>query len=272
MDRTLVIALLVGVLQGIFEWLPISSEGNLAIILSWIGSSPEQAVGFALFLHLGTVVSATAYYRGEIRDVLVLIPDWRLGKATEGEFLEVTFLAVATLVSSIVGVAAYVALGEIVAELTGGMIVAAIGVLLVVTGLFQRLSAATTFGDRAEPTVFDAVLVGVAQGLAILPGISRSGSTTGVLLLRGHDGPASFRFSFLLSIPAALGGGLLAVFDTGLEGTTVLGALVALAAAAVVGYLTIDGLMRVVHRVSFWGVCVGLGGLAIFGGALLVVA
>jgi len=139
-----------------------------------------------------------------------------------------------------------------------------------VTGVFQRLSTTLEQTPRTTPTLRDAILVGLAQGLAILPGISRSGSTTGVLLLRGYAAPASFRLSFLLSIPAAIGGGILAMFDTGLSGIAITHGLVALGTAAVVGYLTIDALMRIVHRVPFWGVCLGLGGLAVGGGVLLL--
>jgi undecaprenyl-diphosphatase len=270
MDRSLLVAIVVGVLQGVFEWLPISSEGNLTVILSWLGESPEQAVAFALFVHLGTALSATAYYRGEIRDELALLQTWRPEHATADSHATTTFLAVATLVSGVVGIASYAVLEEVVSSLTGGAVIVVIGVLLVTTGAFQRLSASVDRTPRANPGLLDAVLVGVAQGVAILPGISRSGSTTGVLLLRGHEGPASFRLSFLLSIPAAVGGGLLAALDTGLAGVTLVGGVAALASAALVGYLTIDALMRVVERVAFWVVCVGLGALAIAGGVLVL--
>ena len=270
MDRSLLVAVVVGVLQGIFEWLPISSEGNLTVVLSWLGESPEQAVAFALFVHLGTALSATAYYRGEIREELGLLWTWRPARATADSHATTTFLAVATLVSGVVGLASYAVLEEVVSALTGGAVVVAIGVLLVATGAFQRLSASVDRTPPENPGLLDAVLVGVAQGVAILPGISRSGSTTGVLLLRGHEGPASFRLSFLLSIPAAVGGGLLAALDTGLAGVTLVGGVAALASAALVGYLTIDALMRVVERVAFWVVCVGLGALAIAGGVLVL--
>ena len=270
MDRSLVVALVVGALQGVFEWLPISSEGNVALALSLLGRSPEDAVAFALFLHLGTALSATVYYRGELREVAGLLPAWRPGVAFEGEQASVTFLAVGTLVSGVVGIAAYATLDAVVSALTGGLFVVLVGVLLVLTGLFQRRSGSGTGGGRDEPDLLDALLVGVAQGVAILPGVSRSGTTTGALLLRGHDGPDSFRYSFLLSIPAAVGGGLLAYLDTGLGQLTPTGMVVALATAAVVGYLTIDALMRVVERVSFWAVCVGLGALAMVGGLLVV--
>jgi undecaprenyl-diphosphatase len=270
MEKSILIAVLVGVLQGVFEWLPISSEGNIALVLSWMGSSPDRAVAFALFLHLGTALSATVYYRGELRDLITLGSRWRPKRAFEEDTVVVTFLGVATVVSGVVGLAAYAVLEQVVSALTGGAIVVLIGVLLVGTGIFQRLSTPVTSEGTEHPTTVDAVLVGVAQGLAILPGVSRSGMTTGTLLLRGYDGPAAFRFSFILSIPAAIGGGLLAYLGTGLATVTPRAAGIALLAAFLVGYATIDVLLRIVHRVAFWGVCVGLGSLAVVGGLLVI--
>lgn len=270
MDRSILIALLVGVLQGVFEWLPISSEGNIALVLSWLGSSPDHAVAFALFLHLGTALSATVYYRGEVGDLFRQSVAWRPRTALDDETVVVSFLGVATLVSGFVGIAAYTVLEQVVSALTGGAMVVLIGVLLVGTGLFQRVSTPKASAGTERPAVVDAVLVGIAQGLAILPGVSRSGMTTGTLLLCGYDGPAAFRFSFILSIPAAVGGGLLAYLDTGLGSVTPRAAGVALLAAFLVGYATIDGLLRIVHRVAFWGVCLGLGFLAIVGGLLVI--
>ena len=271
MSIGVVTALLLGILQGIFEWLPISSEGNLTVILSWLGSSPQAAVNLALFLHFGTAISSTLYYRQRIRALLETAVKWRPGAAFSSTHAPVTFLALATLVSGLVGIAAYALLEELISVLTGGAVIVVIGLLLILTGLFQRLSGESDFTGRRDPTVLDALLVGAAQGVAILPGISRSGSTTGVLLLRGYDEELSFEFSFLLSIPAAIGGGLLAVMDTGLGSVTPLEGIVALAAAAIVGYLSIHTLLRIVRRVSFVGVCVGLGTLAVVGGIAVAV-
>jgi len=270
MDRGLVVAILVGALQGVFEWLPISSEGNLTVVLAWLGASPERAVAFALFLHLGTALSATVYYRGELRELVSQVPAWRPAQARRGENALVTFLGVATLVSGVVGGGAYLVLDEVVSALTGGAVVVVIGGLLVVTGLFQRLSDDAAATSAPDLRLTDAALVGAAQGLAILPGISRSGMTTGTLLLRQYDGGTAFRLSFLLSIPAAVGGGGLAYLDTGLGGVSGTEAGVALLAAFLVGYATIDLLLRVVRRVAFWGVCLGLGGLAVVGGLLVI--
>ena len=262
MDR-LWLAVVVGILQGVFEWLPISSEGNIAIYLTAVeGLPPTAATEFALFLHVGTALAATVYYRGELTALLRDLPAWR--PAAPAATPDLTFLVVATLVSGAVGLAAYATLEEVFPALAGGAFIIVVGLLLVATGILQRI-ASTRLGDREEPTLLDAVLVGALQGLAVLPGVSRSGTTVSAMLVRGYDAEASFRLSFLLSIPAALGAGLLVLAD-GVPTLSPAAAAVALVVAAGVGYLTIDGLLRVVARVAFWAVCLGLGGLAILGG------
>jgi undecaprenyl-diphosphatase len=264
-----VVGVLLGLVQGIFEWLPISSEGNVAIALRALGRSADDAVGYALFLHVGTAVSATAYYRDEFADALAGVTDWRPGSAFD-EHATVSYIVLAMAVSGVVGIVAYTALEAVVSELAGGAFVALVGVLLVLTGLLQRYASADVAASKADPDAVDAVFVGAMQGLAILPGVSRSGTTASALLFRGHDGESAFRLSFLLSVPAALAAGALEVVESGgIPGTDPGATVAALVVAAVVGYLTIDALMRVVERVSFWLVCVGLGSLAIVGGALV---
>jgi undecaprenyl-diphosphatase len=182
----------------------------------------------------------------------------------------VMFYVIATLTSGIVGISCYLLLQEIITAFAGGTVVLIIGCLLLFVGLFQRLSAATQTVSSPDPRISDAILVGAAQGIAILPGITRSGMTTGTLLLRGYDGSDAFEYSFVLSIPAAIGAGLLAGIDAGLQGFTPVGALAAFLTAAGVGYLAIDALLRLVDRIAFWVVCIGLGGLAVLGGILVL--
>lgn len=262
-----VVAVLLGIVQGVLEWLPISSEGNLALVLTIMGSSPEASVQYALFLHLGTAASAATYYRKDLLMLAERLPQWRLRRANSSEQHEVTFLALATLVSGIVGLGAYFIVIDRVSALSGGSFIALIGALLVVTGIVQRLGGDDTRTASGQPGVFDAVLVGIGQGLAILPGISRSGTTVGVFLLRGHDGETAFRLSFLLSIPAAVGAATLALVENDVG--FALSASVALLVSAVVGYATIGLLMETVRRISFWAVCVALGSLAMVGGVLV---
>lgn len=267
MPQSVIVPIILGVLQGIFEWLPISSEGNITVILTTLGYQPGAAVSLALFLHLGTAVSAAIYYRTTIGTILRSLRDWFRGETAPAPLV---FYFVATLTSGIVGISSYTLLQEVVSVLTGGAVVILIGVLLVLMGAFQYVSVEKTAASSSDPTLIDAVLVGIAQGLAILPGITRSGMTTGTLLLRGYDGSDAFQFSFVLSIPAAIGGGMLAAVDSGLQGFSLLGAGAAFLTAAVVGYLSIDVLLRLVDRISFASVCLSLGTLAVVGGLLVM--
>lgn len=266
------VAILAGVVQGIVEWLPVSSQGNLALVLTFLGTNPAVAVQLALFLQLGTTVSAAAYYRDEITAALRATPSWRPSRAYEGESAIVSYIGIASLCTGLVGIPLYVFAVDLAGQLTGGVFIAGIGVLLILTGGIQLASESVGLGGREKPTFTDSVLVGAVQGIAILPGVSRSGVTTSALLFRSYDPPAAFRLSFLLSIPASLGAAALTLVGAGgLPGITPIAAGVALAVSGVVGYLTIGALMRFVDRVPFWAVCFGLGGLAILGGGVVAV-
>jgi undecaprenyl-diphosphatase len=264
----LLFAVLIGLVQGIVEWLPISSQGNVSIVVTLVSDiDPVVAVDLALFVQLGTILSAATYYREDIATALRSVPGWRPRRAYSPQHADTTFIVLASAATGIVGIPLYLTLREAVSGLAGGLFIAVIGGLLVVTGLLQRASEAIELTLKETPTLFDTLLVGGLQGLTILPGISRSGTTVSVMLLRGYEPPASLRLSFLLSIPASLGAAILVVLTGGgLPGISPLAALVALATSAVVGYVTIDALMRVVERVAFWLVCLGLGGLAVVGG------
>jgi len=267
-----VVAAIVGVAQGILEWLPVSSEGSVAIVVTALtGATPAIATRLALFVHAGTALSALAYYRGEVATVLESLRGWAPRTAFESDTADLSFLVLATLATGITGLPAYLLLDALVSELTGGAFIALVGGLLVLTGLLQRFATWVSFDERATPDWVDALLVGGLQGLAILPGISRSGTTVSALLLRGHEGESSLRLSFLLSIPAALAANALVLVSDGVPAVSPTAALIALAVSAVVGYLTVDALVRLVRRVPFWAVCVGFGGLAVVGGGLLLV-
>ncbi|ELY67345.1 undecaprenyl-diphosphate phosphatase [Natrinema versiforme] len=265
-----VVAILAGIVQGVVEWLPVSSQGNLSLFLTLAGTDPAVAVQLALFLQVGTTLSAATYYRDDIAAAVRAVPSWRPGDAYRGENAIASYVVVATLMTGLVGIPLYVYAVDLAGQLTGGVFIAVIGVLLVLTGGLQLVSESMSIGIRDAPTLLDSVLVGAVQGVAILPGISRSGVTTSALLFRSYDPPTAFRLSFLLSIPASLGAAALTVAGAGgLPGIALGPALVALSLSAVVGYCTIDALMKAVDRVPFWLVCFGLGTFAIVGGGMV---
>nr|WP_272494335.1 undecaprenyl-diphosphate phosphatase [Natronomonas aquatica] len=264
----LLFAILIGFVQGVLEWLPISSQGNVSIAVTLVSDiDPAVAVDLALFVQLGTILSAATYYRADIKTALEHLPGWRPWTAYSEDNAEITFIGLASAATGVVGIPLYLTLRAAVSGLASGLFIAVIGGLLISTGLLQRASEAIDIDPKETPTLSDTLLVGGLQGVTILPGISRSGTTVSVLLLRGYSGTTSLRLSFLLSIPASLGAALLVVLSgDGLPGISPAAAAVALAVSAVVGFVTIDALMRFVERVPFWQVCLGLGGLAVVGG------
>ena len=267
------LAVLVGLVQGLLEWLPVSSEGAVALLAAVVGGfSPQVAVQFGLFLHLGTAISATAYYRDEIRDLFGDVTDWRAGVAFGPDTADRSFVGLATLATGVTGIPALLALESVLTDVEGAAFVAIIGVLLLVTGLVQRFAEEVSLGDRTLPTWLDAVLVGGLQGFTILPGISRSGTTVSALLLRGHEGETSLRLSFLLSIPASIAASLIVLASDGVPAINPTAGALALAVSAVVGYLAVDALVRLVRKVPFWSVCVGFGALAVLGGGVVMLA
>lgn len=267
-----VVALLAGIAQGIVEWLPISSQGNLSLVLTLAGIRPDQVLQLALFLQIGTTVSSALYYRDEINDAIEATPTWRPRTAFEGPNAVTSFLIVASTATGFVGIPLYVTALGVASEVAGSVFILAIGALLVITGVVQLAARRVDLATRSRPTLADAIIVGTLQGLAILPGISRSGITTSGLLFRGYDGPSAFKLSFLLSIPAGVGAGIVSALAAGgIPGISAEAAFVALVTSATVGYATIDILMRIAETVPFWLICFGLGGLAILGGGIGVV-
>ncbi|MFC7041703.1 undecaprenyl-diphosphate phosphatase [Halonotius sp. GCM10025705] len=267
-----IIAVLAGMVQGIVEWLPVSSQGNLSLFLTAIGTNPEVALQLALFLQLGTTISAVSYYRDELAAALRRIPSWQPEAAFEPENALVSYLLVASVATGLIGIPLYVFAVDIAGDLTGGIFISVIGVLLIITGLLQLRTESEPSGSKQEPTFLDACLVGAAQGIAILPGISRSGMTTSTLLFRSYEPTTAFTLAFLLSIPASIGAAVLTLLDAGgIPGISPPTAAIALVTSGIVGYGTIDILLRIVDRVPFWGICFGLGGVAIVGGGIITV-
>ncbi len=232
-------ALASGLLQGLLEWLPVSSSGQVSLILmGLLGVTPDYAYRFSLFLHLGTAFSALVWFRDRLLEAL-----------RGGEVLG--FLVYSYVASMVVGGPVYlVASGLAVDRLT-----LIIGVLLVVTGLLLETSRKGG-GAGGVPRPLDAVLVGVAQGFAVLPGLSRSAVTIAVLALRGYRPEVAVEYSFIASIPVTLTAGLyeaLGGVGGGLEG------VVASAAAFAAGLVSIGFMVGLARRVRLGPFLVALG-------------
>ncbi len=248
---SLIAAIISGLLQGVLEWLPVSSEGNLVILLSQMfGYSVEETLNTAIFLHIGTGVAASIYFRKQVFRILTLsTPD------DKDMFFK---LFAMTMLAGLVGFPIFMFLN--ISVVIGEALLALTGIALIATGLLQR-EAKKAKKDVAELSWSLSILLGIAQGLAIIPGLSRSGLTTSIMLFRDFDGEEAFRTSFLMSIPVSFAAafGLMLVKGFQPDQYSAIAAIV----AGMVGYLTIDRLLAIAKRFSFWKICVGLGALAI---------
>ena len=255
------IAILLGAIQGIVEWLPVSSEGAVAVTSTFALDRPlEEAVKFALWLHVGTVPSVLIALRREIQTLAT-----KLVKSPRGGSPVVAFLLVATGVSGLIGAPILIGLEELSGRV-GGVAMGVVGAFMLVTGTVQLRRSTVGSRSQEDVTHLDAVLAGAAQGVAVIPGLSRSGMTVAVLAARNFDRRDALILSFLMGVPASLAAALYAGFSSGLgpsrEG------IVAAAVAFVVGLVTIRALLRLVERVNFGWFVIAIGLVMILSASL----
>lgn len=255
-------ALLLGLLQGVTEFLPVSSSGHLAIAQHFMTDFSQPGVLFDVLLHVATMGAVILYFRRECL-LLATSPFRRNDEATLYRRL-LLLLVVGSVPTAIIGLLFKDYFEGLFHNLT------VVALMLLVTGTLLFLSERFRRGTRKEDqlTWSDALLVGTVQGGAIIPGISRSGSTIAALLLKGVDGETAARFSFLLALPAIFGAALLSVGDM----TTVAAAdlpsyMAGMLTAFGAGLLSIHLLLAVVRRkrlFAFAIYCWLAGGLFLF--------
>jgi undecaprenyl-diphosphatase len=232
-----------GALQGATEFLPVSSSGHLAIAQYYLSDFSQPGILFDVLLHLGTMIAVMIYFRRDV--TALLISPWNRTAAGEKDRRLLWLLIVGSIPTGIIGLAGK----DLATSLFHNMTV--VGGCLLITGILLFLSerVRAKVSGRTDLTTSDALITGVLQGLAILPGISRSGSTIAGLLLRGVDGETAARFSFLLALPAVFGATLLSLKDLQ---SVPSGELPLYAAGAVcallVGLISIHFLMAIIRR------------------------
>lgn len=247
-------AVLLGAVQGLTEFLPVSSSGHLVLMQHLLGV-PEVGVSFDVLLHLATLLAVVIYFRRELAQALVQ-RDWYLG----------LLVLVGSLPAAVVGLL----LEDFVSSLFQN--VRAVGAAFLFTGAILYLAerrgrGAQRDGGWESIGVRDAFFIGLGQAVAIIPGVSRSGSTIAAGMARGIERTLAARFSFFLSMPVIAGAGLLELPHLWTEGTlyspaALVGGFIA---AFWGGWLAISSLLAVLQRgrLSLFSWYVWLLGLAI---------
>jgi undecaprenyl-diphosphatase len=233
-----------GVIQGLTEFLPISSSAHLVLAERLLGMY-SPGVLFEASLHLGTLAAILVWFRSDIAELLHALT--RQGSIERRK--EIGLLVLATVPILVVGL---LLRGEVDA-LFSSLWIVSIGLLASGSIL---LATARRRASRRAPRALDAVAIGLAQAASILPGVSRSGTTIGIGILSGVAPDRAARFSFLLAIPAIAGAGIVSVWDAVKGGTAaasnVGGILVGTLVAFLVGLAAIRFLLAVVARGRLW--------------------
>ncbi len=241
---------LLGIIQGLTEFLPVSSSGHLVIGQELLGWN-EPGIFFDVALHIGTLIAVCIVFRHDIWQLALGalrlplnggLKDARKLGLEERMFL---FVAAGTIPVVLVGLFAR----KYVLDLFGSITVVCLNLL--VTGTFLW---ATRYASSAHPKhldrmgIRDALVIGLAQSFAVMPGISRSGATISAGLYMGLDRELAGRFSFLLFTPAVIGAIILESAHMNLSEIQVGSTLLGMFTGAVVGYVALRILLKVVHR------------------------
>ena len=231
---------LLGIIQGLTEFLPVSSSGHLVIFQSLL--AVPHSIAFDVVVHLATALAVVVFFWKDIIKILDPRSEIRTRKL-------LLYLIIGTIFTGILGLG----FKDFFESLFSSVF--AVGCFLILNGTFILLGEWIGKGKRKleDMNIWDAVLIGLAQGCAIAPGLSRSGTTISASLGRNLDRTLAARFSFLLSVPAILGAGLIqskTIIKAGTIGIGLGPLLLGFAAAFISGWFAIKIFMNIIQRTS----------------------
>ncbi|MDO8628155.1 MAG: undecaprenyl-diphosphate phosphatase [Nanoarchaeota archaeon] len=216
--------IILAIIQGLTEWLPISSSGHLALAEYFLGMKTD--IAYDLALHLGTLLAVLIYFRKELWNMTKVLFTW---KTNDEQFQLIGKLALASIITGIFGYLFY----DIIATSFYNLTI--IGLLFIINGIYLVYTA--RYQGNKKTTWKHAAIIGTAQLFSLFSSISRSGATIGTALLLGIKKEEAFKFSFLLSIPAILGANIYMLNNETISWNpiNILGIII----AAIVGYLAL---------------------------------
>ena len=235
-------SLLLGIIQGLTEFLPVSSSGHLEIFKVFLDFSYDStnSLFFTLIVHLATAISAIIYFWKDVKEIIVSLINFKKD--------ENTFFAFYILVSMIpAGLAGYFFESEINYLFNGNLML--VGFMLILTSLILYLS--DRFNNSSKRlNLKSSLIIGVAQALAILPGISRSGATIGTSIFLGLNRDIAAKFSFLMVVPIIFGSSLKIILDNEIEfnKNNISNYLVGFSSALISGYYACKWMIIFVKR------------------------
>jgi len=235
----LISALFLGIVQGLTEWLPVSSSGHLVIVQQIMKMNVPLL--FDVMLHFGTLLAVIVFFWKDILKILKSLFTLDF-KSKEGKLI--IFIIVGTVPVALAGFIFH----DIIESFFSNLL--AVGISLIITGIILLLTKKSQ--GKKELTLFDSILIGIAQAFALIPGISRSGATISTGLFRKIDKKTVFKFSFLLSIPAIIGANLLELIKEPIVETDILPLFICVITSALIGYLSLKILYSMLKKGKFY--------------------
>lgn len=261
-----------GIVQGITEFLPVSSSGHLAILQNLFHINTESTMLFDILLHIGTLAAVFTVYHKDIRKMITAFfqiignlffnlrifflnrihkTSLKYRRVVHNNYQKfVVLIFISTIPTALIGFAGR----ELVSAASSTLLIP--GICLLMTGVLLLIADNSPEGRKVPKDISakNAILIGIAQGFSTLPGLSRSGTTITACLLCGMDRRFAVKYSFLLSVPAVLGAAVLELRDAAAEplSASALGvSLAGMVTAAVVGYISIKTLLILVRGKKF---------------------
>jgi len=231
--------LILAIIQGITEWLPISSSGHLVVVQQHLGLQ-EVPLIFDVSLHVGTLCVVVVAFRKDIVEIVKAL--YKLDFESEEGKLAM-YIVLGSIPTAIIGLLFH----DIFKLLFNSTL--AVGTALIITGFILYFSKLRKNGE--ELSYLDSLLIGIAQGVAIAPGISRSGVTLSMGFLRRIKKEVVFRYSFLLSIPAVIGATVMESKDLMVGEVDMVVLLFGVVVSMVVGYVSLKLLLKIVLKEEF---------------------
>ena len=225
--------LILALIQGLTEWLPVSSSGHLVIMEKILGLNLPLI--YNITLHIGTVIVVLTFFREDVIRIIKAVIKLNF-KCDEGKMA--IFIIIGSIPIAISGFIFYDFFKSLFSNLL------AVGVALLITGFVLFFSDRKIGFEKMD--IFDSLVIGLAQAFTIIPGISRSGLTVSTALMRKIDKATAFRFSFLLSIPAILGATLNEVQEFSLINVDIILLFLGIITSMIVGYVSLIFLRKLV--------------------------
>lgn len=267
-------AVILGLIQGLAEFLPISSSGHLALMQQWFGIEEDKVLLFAVLLHVGTLVSVFIVYWKDVWELIkelgLTIRDIFTGRGLRIQERPTRKLGVMIIVATIPTGIIGILFNDFFNSLYNSVI--PIGIGLIITGFLLILAERMGSASRGiqQMNYRNALFIGTVQGIAICPGISRSGSTLFGSLMCNLDRKFAVKFVFLISIPSILGSAVMeapAAIQSGLDPGQLGPILVGMAVAAISGLIAIKTMIKIVSdkKLSYFSYYVWILGLIVVG-------